>query len=79
MVIGKRLGYRTVIYAEWEARWHSLINRFGVMKLEVAANVKPKYVDKFTVVGDLMTEVSLERGEDGETRRQGDKRTRRRF
>ncbi len=58
VVIGKRLNYRTVIYAEWEARWHSLINRFGVMKPEVAANVKPKYADKFTVVGDLMAEAS---------------------
>jgi lipid-A-disaccharide synthase len=58
VVIGKRLNYRTVIYAEWDARWHSFINRFGVMKPEVAANVKPKYADKFTVVGDLMAEAS---------------------
>ncbi|MCJ8281312.1 MAG: lipid-A-disaccharide synthase [Rivularia sp. ALOHA_DT_140] len=58
VVIGKRLNYRTVIYAEWEARWHSLINRFGVMKPEVTKNVKPKYIDKFTVVGDLMAEAS---------------------
>ncbi len=67
VVIGKRLNYRTVIYAEWEARWHSLINRFGVMKPEVAANVKPKYADKFTVVGDLMAEAGVEeRGGEGE-------------
>lgn len=67
VVIGKRLNYRTVIYAEWEARWHSLINRFGVMKPEVAANVKPKYADKFTVVGDLMAEAGVEeRGGVGE-------------
>ena len=59
VVIGKRLSYRTVVYAEWEARWHSLINRFGVMKPEIAANVKPKYADKFTVVGDLMAEASV--------------------
>ncbi len=67
VVIGKRLNYRTVIYAEWDARWHSLINRFGVMKPEVAANVKPKYADKFTVVGDLMAEAGVEeRGGEGE-------------
>ena len=64
VVIGKRLGYRTVIYAEWEARWHSLINRFGVMKPEVAANVKPKYADKFTVVGDLMAEAAVKEKEE---------------
>jgi lipid-A-disaccharide synthase len=60
VVIGKRLGYRTVVYAEWEARWHSLIDRFGVMKPEVMAKVNPKYIDKFTVVGDLMAEASIE-------------------
>ena len=63
VVIGKRLNYPTVVYAEWEARWHSLINRFAVMKPEVAANVKPKYAHKFTVVGDLMAEASSIEGE----------------
>ncbi|WP_026733263.1 lipid-A-disaccharide synthase [Fischerella sp. PCC 9605] len=56
VAIAKRLGYRTVVYAEWEARWHNLIDRFGVMKPEVAAGVAPKYAHKFTVVGDLMAE-----------------------
>lgn len=56
VVIGKRLGYKTVVYAEWDARWHNLIDRFGVMKPEVAAKVSPKYAHKFTVVGDLMVE-----------------------
>jgi lipid A disaccharide synthetase len=54
IVIGKRLGYRTVIYAEWEARWHGLVDRFAVMNDRVMAKVKPQYADKFTVVGDLM-------------------------
>ncbi|MBD2677650.1 MULTISPECIES: lipid-A-disaccharide synthase [Nostoc] len=56
VIIGKKLGYRTVVYAEWEARWHNLIDRFGVMKPQVAARVAPKYAHKFTVVGDLMLE-----------------------
>jgi lipid-A-disaccharide synthase len=54
VVIGKRLGYRTVIYAEWDARWHNLIDRFGVMNPEIINRVSPKYTHKFTVVGDLM-------------------------
>ena len=54
VVIGKRLGYRTVIYAEWDARWHNLIDRFGVMNSEIINRVSPKYTHKFTVVGDLM-------------------------
>ncbi|OUL20517.1 lipid-A-disaccharide synthase [Nostoc sp. RF31YmG] len=56
VVIGKKLGYSTVIYAEWDARWYSLINRFGVMKPKVAERVPQKYAHKFTVVGDLMLE-----------------------
>jgi lipid A disaccharide synthetase len=56
VVIGKRLGYRTVIYAEWDARWPSLIDRFGVMKSEMIANIPQKYAHKITVVGDLMVE-----------------------
>ncbi len=56
VVIGKRLGYQTVVYAEWEARWHNLIDRFAVMNAEVMAQVKPQYLDRFTVVGDLMVE-----------------------
>jgi lipid A disaccharide synthetase len=56
VVIGKRLGYQTVVYAEWAARWHGLVDRFAVMNSQVIEQVKPKYADKFTVVGDLMVE-----------------------
>ncbi|WP_375515153.1 lipid-A-disaccharide synthase [uncultured Nostoc sp.] len=58
VVIGKKLGYRTVVYAEWSARWHKWIDRFGMMKPEVGAGVPQKYAHKFTVVGDLMVEAS---------------------
>jgi len=57
-IIGKRLGYRTVVYAEWEARWQQWIDRFGVMKSEVISHVPQQYAHKFTVVGDLMAEAS---------------------
>jgi lipid A disaccharide synthetase len=60
VVIGRRLGYRTVVYAEWEARWHSWIDRFGIMHPEVATHVAPRHAHKFTVVGDLMAEVGAE-------------------
>jgi lipid-A-disaccharide synthase len=56
VVIGKRLGYRTVVYAEWEARWHQWIDRFGVMKSDIALHASHRHADKFTVVGDLMAE-----------------------
>ncbi|MGK7920154.1 MAG: lipid-A-disaccharide synthase [Trichodesmium sp.] len=57
VVVGKRLGYRTVIYAEWDARWWRWVDKFGVMQSEVVTGVPEKYTDKFTVVGDLMNEV----------------------
>jgi lipid A disaccharide synthetase len=56
VVIGKRLGYQTIVYAEWTARWHGLIDRFAVMNAQVTTKVKPQYLDRFTVVGDLMVE-----------------------
>jgi lipid-A-disaccharide synthase len=56
VIIGKKLGYPTVVYAEWEARWHNWIDRFAVMQPKAAEKVSPKYAHKFTVVGDLMLE-----------------------
>jgi hypothetical protein len=56
-ILGWRLGYRTVVYAEWEARWHRWIDRFGVMKPELLSKISPKYAYKFTVVGDLMADI----------------------
>ncbi|MDY6785275.1 MAG: lipid-A-disaccharide synthase [Cyanobacteriota bacterium] len=58
VVIGKRLGYRTVLYAEWEARWWRWCDRFGAMNDSVLDRVPPRYRSKFTVVGDLMADVS---------------------
>lgn len=55
VIIGKRLGYRTVVYAEWETRWHRWIDRFGVMQAKVIPR-EPKFAHKFAVVGDLMVE-----------------------
>ena len=57
VVIGKRLKYRTVIYAEWEARWYRWIDKFAAMKPEVVDKIPQKYANKFTVVGDLIAEV----------------------
>ncbi|UBF25719.1 lipid-A-disaccharide synthase [Kovacikia minuta CCNUW1] len=71
VIVAKRLGYRSVIYAEWEARWHRWIDRFGVMRPEIATRAGSKYADKFTVVGDLMAEVG--RWGAGEERRKGGK------
>ena len=63
VVIGKRLKYRTVIYAEWDARWYRWIDKFAAMKPEVFAKIPQKYANKFTVVGDLIAEVARSQDE----------------
>ena len=63
-LIGKRLGYRTVVYAEWDARWYRWLDHFAVMNSEVISKVPQKYHHKFTVVGDLMSDVIEESAED---------------
>ena len=60
VLIGKRLGYRTVVYAEWEARWPSWIDRFGVMTPQIISKIPQEYADKLSVVGDLMADVGLQ-------------------
>lgn len=63
VVIGKRLGYRTVVYAEWDARWHNWIDRFAVMKPDIITKSPPKHAHKLTVVGDLMADIRANRVE----------------
>lgn len=63
VILGRRLGYRTVVYAEWEALWHGAIDRFAIMQPKILEQVKPKYRSKFSVVGDLMTDAGLLAGE----------------
>lgn len=57
LIISRRLGYRSVIYAEWDARWHRWIDAFGCMKPEILEQVKPEQRHKFQVIGDLMADV----------------------
>ena len=60
VVVGKRLGYRTAIYAEWEARWHRWVDGFGCMQAAIVDQVAPPYRPKFQVVGDLIADVNLD-------------------
>ncbi|MEL7038431.1 MAG: lipid-A-disaccharide synthase [Cyanobacteria bacterium J06592_8] len=59
VIIAKRLGYRSVIYAEWDARWWRWIDVFGVMNHQVIEAVPRQYLPKFQVIGDLMADVQL--------------------
>jgi hypothetical protein len=58
VVISKRLGYRSLIYAEWEARWLSWVDGFALRQPEALAKVPLLYQSKCHVVGDLMADVS---------------------
>ena len=60
LAIGKRLKYRTLVYAEWEARWYRYIDAFAVMNDTVVQKVPAQYHHKFTVVGDLIADIVLE-------------------
>ena len=63
VVIGRRLRYRTVIYAEWEARWHRWIDRFGVMRSDIIDRAPAQFAPKMSVIGDLMAEVQTQQSE----------------
>ncbi|MGB7415733.1 MAG: lipid-A-disaccharide synthase [Thermosynechococcaceae cyanobacterium] len=54
VLVGKRLGYRIVTYAEWSARWLGWIDRCGVVSEQVP--VPAKYQQKCSVIGDLIAE-----------------------
>lgn len=57
VVIGKRLGYKILIYSEWETRWHRWVDQFAVMSPKLIEQAPNRYADKLTVVGDLMADV----------------------
>jgi hypothetical protein len=60
VLISKRLGYSSLVYAEWDARWYRWIDRFAVMNQTVVDKLSVTYRHKCTVVGDLIADVSLE-------------------
>lgn len=56
VMIGKRLGYGTVIYAEWETRWVPWVDRVAVRRPEGVRLIPARFREKVTVVGDLMVD-----------------------
>lgn len=60
VAISKRLGYSSLIYAEWDARWYRFVDCFAAMNQKAIAQVPKSYQSKFSLVGDLMADVALE-------------------
>ncbi len=56
LVIGQRLGYRTLLYTEWDALWPRFADAYGVTRRSIVDKAPAKFAAKFTVVGDLMVE-----------------------
>jgi lipid-A-disaccharide synthase len=52
VLVGKRLGYPTITYVEWQARWCSLVDYLALRHARIA--VPARYGHKALVVGDLM-------------------------
>ncbi|WP_019502609.1 hypothetical protein [Pseudanabaena sp. PCC 6802] len=72
VAIGKRLGYSTIVYAEWEARWASWIDRFAVRNESVHNRIPARFRHKSEIVGDLMvdrSEVADDRNNEPKSRR----------
>ncbi|MBP0004044.1 MAG: lipid-A-disaccharide synthase [Cyanobacteria bacterium SBC] len=62
VVIGKRLGYRIVMYAEWEAQWYRWVDRFGVATQAAIDKAPKRYAHKLSIVGNLMADAGREEG-----------------
>jgi UDP-N-acetylglucosamine:LPS N-acetylglucosamine transferase len=56
VAIAKRLRYKTLIYAEWEARWYRWADLFAVRNQAVFDKIPTKFRAKATVTGDLMVD-----------------------
>jgi hypothetical protein len=63
VVIGKRLGYSTLIYAEWEARWQGWVDGFALRNGQV--KIAAPYQSKSAIVGDLMVDRAITAPEPG--------------
>ena len=58
VILGRRLGYRTVIYAEWEARWHRWVDGIACMTPGIVDAAPAPFRHKCQVIGDLMADVA---------------------
>ena len=56
LAIAKRLGYKTLIYAEWEARWYRWADLFAVRNEAIAQKIPKQFRQKAIVIGDLMVD-----------------------
>lgn len=56
VILGRWLGYKTVVYAEWFANWSRWVDAFGAMNQTLVDKAPAQFRHKYTVVGDLMAD-----------------------
>jgi len=59
LIIAKRLGFSSLIYAEWEARWYRYIDCFAVMQQSIIDKIPTQFKNKCHIVGDLMADITI--------------------
>ena len=60
VLLAKRLGYKSITYAEWEARWPRWNSSIAAMNEKVKNKLPIKYQKKCKIVGDLMADIENE-------------------
>ncbi|MFM7471325.1 MAG: lipid-A-disaccharide synthase [Nodosilinea sp.] len=60
VLIGKRLGYPIVVYAEWEGRWPRWVDYFACMNSQAVAKAAVRWRSKYQVIGDLMADIAID-------------------
>ena len=58
ILLAKRLGYKSITYAEWIARWPRWNLHIAAMNEEVKNKLPKKFKKKCQVIGDLMADVN---------------------
>ena len=58
ILLAKRLGYQSITYAEWIARWPRWNLHIAAMNEEVRNKLPKKFKKKCQVIGDLMADVT---------------------
>ena len=59
ILLAKRLGYQSITYAEWIARWPRWNLHIAAMNEDVRNKLPKKFKKKCQVIGDLMADINL--------------------
>ncbi len=64
VVVARRLGYKSLVYGEWDVRWYRYIDYFAVKDQSIVDKLPSKFRSKCTVVGDLMMDITTNKKEE---------------